>query len=107
MSESPTPEPTHPGTESKPESEELVQQIRTQGPQAPFGEDEPDPNAASDATAAEMGGGADTEPGISGYGERDPATEMPRMTSAPESQEDPKGHDAAPEPGTDTDPHGT
>ncbi len=35
-------------------------------------------------------------PGPGGYGERDPKTEMPRVPSAPETQDDPNPHDAAP-----------
>jgi hypothetical protein len=42
--------------------------------------------------------GPQTEPGTGGYAGRDPATDMPRVPSAPETQEDPKSHDAAPDP---------
>ncbi|MDQ3433480.1 MAG: hypothetical protein M3481_02160 [Actinomycetota bacterium] len=35
-------------------------------------------------------------PGPGGYAGRDPKTEMPRVPSAPETQDDPKSHDAAP-----------
>ena len=47
--------------------------------------------------------GADTEagptvqPGVGGFQGRDPSTDMPRVPSAPETQKDPKSHDAAPD----------
>ena len=42
--------------------------------------------------------GEEVLPDIGGYGDRDPKTEMPRIPSVPETQEDPKPHDAAPDP---------
>jgi hypothetical protein len=80
----------------KPQSGEVVEKIRTKEPQAPFGADEPNPDVVSDATVDEMGPGEATEPGAGGYGGRDPQTDMPKVPGAPETQEDPKSHDAAP-----------
>ena len=90
-----------------------IQKIRTEEPQAPFGQDEPNPNVVSDATAEDLGleGGEDPpagegsdagDPGIGGYGGRDPKDEMPRVPSAPETQEDPHEHGGAPK--TDREP---
>jgi len=41
--------------------------------------------------------GPDVEPGVGGYAGRDPATDMPRIPSSPETQDDPQSHDAAPD----------
>jgi len=41
--------------------------------------------------------GPTVQPGVGGYEGRDPATDMPRIPSAPESQKDPKSHDGAPD----------
>jgi hypothetical protein len=38
----------------------------------------------------------DVEPGAGGYAGRDPATDMPRIPSVPETQEDAKSHGGAP-----------
>lgn len=55
------------------------------GPQLQEGpEDADSPEVSSDG------------PGPGGYAGRDPKTEMPRVPSAPETQDDPKSHDAAP-----------
>lgn len=98
----------------KPESDPPpIRKIRTEEPQAPFGQDEPNPNVVSDATAEDQGlegvddppaGGAGDagDPGVGGYAGRDPKDEMPRVPSAPETQEDPHGHGGAPK--TDHEP---
>ena len=78
-------------------SDQPVEQIRTQEPKAPAGADEPNPNVVSDQTTGDQGAGEDAEPGLGGYAERDPKTDMPRIPSAPETQDDPKSHDAAPD----------
>ncbi len=60
------------------------------------------PNQAD--TGTEPGGPAeadtpgvpDVEPGAGGYSGRDPATDMPRIPSVPETQEDAKSHGGAP-----------
>ena len=90
-----------------------IQKIRTKEPQAPFGQDEPNPNVVSDATAEDLGlergeeppEGESSEagdPGLGGYGGRDPVDEMPRVPSVPETQEDPHEHGGAPK--TDREP---
>ncbi len=88
MSESSDSEPT-----------EAIEHIRTKEPQAPFGADEPNPNVATDKTSDDLGPGEDPLPGAAGFADRDPKTDMPRVPSAPETQEDPKSHDAAPDEG--------
>jgi len=80
-------------------TEATVDHIRTEEPQAPFGADEPNPNVVSDKTLDDLGPGEDPHPGAAGYADRDPATDMPRVPSAPETQGDPKSHDAAPDDG--------
>ena len=40
--------------------------------------------------------GPQTEPVTGGYADRDPKTDMPRIPSAPETQEDSRSHDADP-----------
>ncbi len=67
------------------------------------------PNQADTGTEAEVDFGAgegpaesdtpgmpEVEPGPGGYAGRDPATDMPRIPSIPETQDDAKSHDAAP-----------
>lgn len=72
-----------------------VQEVRTKEPQAPFGQDEPNPDAVSDATAEDKGQD-EQDPGVGGYGGRDPKDEMPRVPSSPETQDDPHSHEGAP-----------
>jgi hypothetical protein len=79
-----------------------IEKIRTEEPQAPFGQDEPNPNVVSDATAEDKAPGEAVDPGVGGYGGRDPKDEMPRVPSAPETQEDPHTHGGAPK--TDHEP---
>ncbi|MGI8623560.1 MAG: hypothetical protein ACR2NB_08745 [Solirubrobacteraceae bacterium] len=86
-------EPTHGSKKPKPEEEEVVQQLRTKEPEAPFGQDEPNPHVVSDATSDEKYPGEDAYPGSSGYGHRDPQTEMPHIPGAPDAG-DPPTHDA-------------
>jgi hypothetical protein len=81
------------------ESEEthwVVDKLRTKEPEAPVGEEEPDPNVVSDATHDEKAPGEPVNPGIGGYAGRDPKTEMPMMPSVPETQEEAATHDGAP-----------
>jgi hypothetical protein len=47
---------------------------------------------------ADTGGDPEVLPDIGGYEGRDPKSEMPRVPTVPETQEDPKSHDAAPKP---------
>ena len=79
MSESPNP------TGAGQNQEELAD---TTEKGAPFGADK-------DQKGAE---GMDAEMGEGGYAGRDPRTDMPKVPSVPETQEDPMGHDAAPDP---------
>ncbi len=59
---------------------------------------EPDtePELQEDAADADSPDVSADGPGVGGYGGRDPKTDMPRVPSAPETQDDPKSHDAAP-----------
>ncbi len=41
--------------------------------------------------------GPETPPGLGGYEGRDPTTEMPKIPSVPDSQEEAPSHDAAPD----------
>ena len=45
---------------------------------------------------ADKAGDPQAETGAGGYAGRDPKTDMPRLPSVPESQDDPHSHDAAP-----------
>lgn len=82
-----------------------IERLRTEEPQAPFGADEPNPNVVSDDTVDEQDAGDDSLPGAAGYAGRDPATDMPRVPSAPETQGDPKSHDAAPDDDKESSPY--
>ena len=77
-----------------------IQAVRTEEPQAPFGQDEPNPEVVSDTTADEKAGA--TDPGLGGYEDRDPKTEMPRIPSSPDTQDDSHPHGG--EPKTDKEP---
>ncbi len=73
-------------------------------------EGEKDPAAGADAqpekpvefgagegpAEADSPGAPEVEPGLGGYAGRDPKTEMPMIPTVPETQDDPKSHDAAP-----------
>ena len=87
----------------KPQSEEAIEQIRTEEPQAPFGADEPNANVASDETVYEQNPGEDADPGLGGYAGRDPKKDMPLIPSVEETQDDPKSHDAQPPGGKEHD----
>ena len=78
-----------------------IQAIRTKEPQAPFGQDEPNPSVVSDLTAEDKAGG-DIDPPTGGYEGRDPKDEMPAMPSVPDTQEDSQSHGGAPK--TDKEP---
>jgi len=79
MNESSDDEPVHGTAQSKPQEQEVVEGLRTNEPEAPFGADEPNPNVVSDKTHQEMSD-EEAQPGITGYGTRDPGTEMPQTT---------------------------
>lgn len=83
----------------------VYEQVRTEEPKAPVGQDEPNANVVSDATAEEQGlegPGDQGDPGLSGYEGRDPKDEMPRVATAPDTQDDSHEHGAAPK--TDREP---
>lgn len=48
----------------------------------------------------------ETETDSGGYADRDPKTDMPRVPSMPETQEDPRSHDEAPDNEEPQDPYG-
>jgi hypothetical protein len=54
-------------------------------------------DADTDPEPAGVDGKLDVVPGAGGYAGRDPKTEMPRMPSIPETQDDPRPHDGAPD----------
>jgi hypothetical protein len=82
-----------------------IERARTEEPQAPFGADEPNPNVVSDKTVDEQDAGEDALPGVAGYGGREAATDMPRVPTAPETQDAPKSHEGAPGDDEARDPH--
>lgn len=57
-----------------------------------------EPDEQNAYPGADPEAGPQVEPGAGGYAGRDPKTDMPAVPSVPESQEDPKSHDAAPDP---------
>ena len=83
-----------------------VKRVRTEEPQPPFGpDDEANPDAVADLTADEkQGSGESLDPGTAGYEGRDPKTEMPRIPSVPETQDEAVEHGGA--PGTKKEPSG-
>ena len=78
-----------------------VEAVRTEEPKAPFGQDEPNPEAVRDTTADEVGPESQ-DPPVGGYGGRDPKEELPRVPSAPDTPDDPNEHGGAPK--TDREP---
>ena len=74
-------------TEKREKDPDPIKAVRTLEPQAPFGGDAPNPNVVSDTTAEEKTGDVDAP--IGGYAGRDPITEMPLMSSNPETHDDP------------------
>lgn len=54
-------------------------------------------DANNDPEPGGADGKLDVEPGPGGYEGRDPKKEMPRVPSVPETQHDPRPHDAAPD----------
>ncbi len=91
------------GRDSKPQSQEVVEQLRTEKPQGPVGADEPNPNVVSDRTSEEMGEDEEILPGIGGYDDRDAKTDMPRVPTVAATQDDPESDDAAPSGGKERD----
>lgn len=56
---------------------------------------------------ADTPGDATAGPDAGGYAGRDPKKDMPRVPSVPETQDDPKSHDAAPSPDSPEPPAST
>lgn len=95
-------------TEGHPSDEPVYEQVRTKAPQAPVGQDEPNPNVVSDATSDDIGAkGEAGDPGVGGYEGRDPADEMPKVPSAPDTQHDSHEHSGAKGAGGDQASGGT
>ena len=49
-------------------------------------------------SGADSAAGTEVLPDLGGYDDRDPKTDMPRIPSVPETQDDTRSHDAAPDP---------
>ncbi len=47
---------------------------------------------------ADTAGDPEVLPEVGGYDGRDPKSDMPRIPTVPETQDDPESHDAAPDP---------
>jgi len=73
----------------------LFDDRRDADPTTESGEQGAYPGADDDA-------GPQVEPGTGGYAGRDPKTDMPRVPSVPETQDDPASHDAAKDADTET-----
>ena len=83
--------------ESRKPREEEVPDANTEGKEAPFGADAP--TDEREQMGADAEGSPEALPGVGGYGDRDPKTELPRIPTVPETQEDPRTHDAVPPQG--------
>ncbi len=53
---------------------------------------------------ADKSGEPEVLPDVGGYDGRDSKSDMPRIPTVPETQDDPKSHDAAPNPSTPEEP---
>ena len=82
-------------SESKSDVEEAA--VKSGEPAAEFG-------AGHGPVESDTPGEPDVVPGPGGYAGRDPKSEMPRIPSVPETQEEAKTHDAAPPPDDDAPP---
>ncbi len=75
---------------------------RPEGEKDPTGGAGGGPEEAADFGAgkgpaeADSAGEPQTDPGPGGYAGRDPKSDMPRVPTVPETQDDPHSHDAAP-----------
>jgi hypothetical protein len=84
-------EARHPDDKPTEESDQPVQKLRTNEPQAPFGADEPNPAVVRDDDAGGDDDAGDDEgslPGLGGYEGRDPKKDMPRIPTVPKTQDD-------------------
>ncbi|MDQ3870111.1 MAG: hypothetical protein M3301_00660 [Chloroflexota bacterium] len=59
---------------------------------------EPEFGEGKGPAESETPGEPDALPDLGGYEGRDPKTDMPRIPTVPETQDDPRSHDAAPDP---------
>jgi hypothetical protein len=83
--------------DSHPSKEEKVRPFDDErGTDADPSTDEPNEQNAYPEGDSEAG--PQVGPGAGGYAGRDPKTDMPAVPSVPETQDDPKSHDAAPDP---------
>ena len=82
--------------ESRKPREEEVPDANTmpEEEQAPFGADKP--TDEREQMGADAEGSPEALPGVGGYDDRDPKTELPRNPTVPETQHDPRTHDAQP-----------
>jgi hypothetical protein len=88
----------HLDSSGHPSDREPIEVVRTKEPQAPVGQDEPNPTVVSDATSDDLGlEGEAADPGLGGYQGRDPAKHMPKIPSAPGTQHDEHEHGGAPD----------
>ncbi len=72
----------------------------TDAPPAPDSVDDQPYDSETDPEPSGLDGKLNVRPGPGGYAGRDPATEMPRMPTDPETQDDPENYVEAP-PNTD------
>ncbi len=73
------------------------QHLRPEDDKDAGGGDAPSEEVSDTQTPVDFGADVPTvEPGSGGYAGRDPKTDMPRVPSAPETQDDAHSHDAAP-----------
>ena len=84
-------------------SEESKEPEGDKGMQNPGGSE--GPGEAGAYPGGESDAGPEMEPAAGGYAGRDPATDRPRIPSAPETQDDPQSHDAAPDDGEEREPY--
>jgi hypothetical protein len=76
---------------ARPESKELTMPESREEPRPDEGELTPSPDGPGKDVmypASHPDSGPKIQPGIGGYDDRDPAKEMPRIPSAPETQDD-------------------
>ncbi len=62
--------------------------------QAPFGADTD--SDEREQMGADAEGSPEALPAVGGYDGRDPKTDMPRIPTVPDTQDDPRSHDAQP-----------
>ncbi len=71
----------------------------TESPEGQASPDEEDKLGGGKGPAeADEGGDPEVLPDVGGYDGRDPKSDMPRIPTVPETQDDPKPHGGAPDP---------